>query len=225
MNWARAAIAGRGAHRCKRSLGRADRLGRHPRPARRSVHDLLADARERISPVSTRRRLRLRWRTGHSSSISARRTSGALSESCQDLCTFRARCWNGASIPTPVREPYISGLDRRLILFCAEGFSSSFAAASLRELGCLRATDMIGGFEAWKGAGLPVRLLVEEHDPGPDELPGMGAPEPVETRRRLGKSKSIRLAPRRVDGIGGAYGVGRSCKPRGFSRRSAGMRS
>ena len=32
-------------------------------------------------------------------------------------------------------NPYISGLDCRLILFCAEGFSSSFAAASLRELG------------------------------------------------------------------------------------------
>jgi rhodanese-related sulfurtransferase len=79
-------------------------------------------------------------------------------------------------------NPYITSLDCRLVLFCAQGFSSSFAAAGLRELGCDQATDMIGGFDAWKAAGLPVRAPVEEQDPGPDELPGMGSPEPSEAR-------------------------------------------
>ena len=45
----------------------------------------------------------------------------------------------------------------RVILMCAEGYSSSLAAVSLHELGLKNATDVIGGFEAWKAAGLPVQ--------------------------------------------------------------------
>jgi rhodanese-related sulfurtransferase len=44
----------------------------------------------------------------------------------------------------------------RLIIFCSEGYTSSLAAASLQELGLWRATDVVGGFRAWRGAGLPV---------------------------------------------------------------------
>jgi rhodanese-related sulfurtransferase len=44
----------------------------------------------------------------------------------------------------------------RVIVFCQQGFSSSLAAARLQSLGLGRATDMIGGFEAWRDAGLPV---------------------------------------------------------------------
>ncbi len=44
----------------------------------------------------------------------------------------------------------------RVIVICAEGYSSSLAAASLQDLGLVNATDVIGGFEAWKAAGLPV---------------------------------------------------------------------
>jgi rhodanese-related sulfurtransferase len=44
---------------------------------------------------------------------------------------------------------------RELIVMCAQGFASSLAAASLQQAG-LRATDMVGGFEAWRDAGLPV---------------------------------------------------------------------
>ncbi|WP_049556331.1 rhodanese-like domain-containing protein [Nonomuraea sp. SBT364] len=41
------------------------------------------------------------------------------------------------------------------IVICAEGYSSSLAAAALRELGLYNATDVIGGFDAWVEAGLP----------------------------------------------------------------------
>lgn len=44
----------------------------------------------------------------------------------------------------------------RIILVCAEGYSSSLAAASLQDIGLVNATDVIGGFHAWKAAGLPV---------------------------------------------------------------------
>jgi rhodanese-related sulfurtransferase len=54
------------------------------------------------------------------------------------------------------RNPQVGGLDRHLILLCAQGYSSSLAARRLQELGFSRATDVIGGFEAWEAAGLPV---------------------------------------------------------------------
>jgi rhodanese-related sulfurtransferase len=40
--------------------------------------------------------------------------------------------------------------DRRVILVCNEGYSSSLAAATLRQLGVLRATDLVGGYRAWR---------------------------------------------------------------------------
>jgi rhodanese-related sulfurtransferase len=49
-----------------------------------------------------------------------------------------------------------TGHDVRVIVLCEEGFSSSLAAARLQELGLRNATDVIGGFQAWHSAGLPV---------------------------------------------------------------------
>jgi rhodanese-related sulfurtransferase len=47
-------------------------------------------------------------------------------------------------------------LDTEIMLICREGFSSVFAALQLRDLGFSRVTDVIGGVDAWKRAGLPV---------------------------------------------------------------------
>ena len=44
----------------------------------------------------------------------------------------------------------------RVIVLCAQGYSSSLAAASLLDLGLVNATDVIGGFEAWQAARLPI---------------------------------------------------------------------
>ena len=44
--------------------------------------------------------------------------------------------------------------DRLVIVVCSEGYTSSLAAASLRELG-VDATDLAGGYHAWVAAGLP----------------------------------------------------------------------
>jgi len=54
------------------------------------------------------------------------------------------------------RDPRIDGRERQLILMCNEGYQSSLAAATLHELGLTRATDLAGGFQAWRAAGLPV---------------------------------------------------------------------
>jgi rhodanese-related sulfurtransferase len=50
---------------------------------------------------------------------------------------------------------------RAVIVLCAQGFASSLAARSLQSLGWRDATDVIGGFEAWVAAGLPVRACAD----------------------------------------------------------------
>ncbi|MCL7429894.1 rhodanese-like domain-containing protein [Streptomyces sp. NPDC052415] len=62
------------------------------------------------------------------------------------------------------RVPEANSHDLRVVLFCNEGYASSLAAESLHRLGLHRATDLTGGFQAWRAAGLPVTA------------PGRGAP-------------------------------------------------
>jgi rhodanese-related sulfurtransferase len=54
------------------------------------------------------------------------------------------------------RDRRIDGRERQLILMCNEGYQSSLAAATLHDLGLTRTTDLAGGFQAWRAAGLPV---------------------------------------------------------------------
>lgn len=54
------------------------------------------------------------------------------------------------------RLPEAAHHDLRVVVVCNEGYASSFAAVSLRQLGLTRATDLTGGFQAWRAAGLPV---------------------------------------------------------------------
>jgi rhodanese-related sulfurtransferase len=53
------------------------------------------------------------------------------------------------------RIPEATGYDLPVVVVCSEGYASSLAAATLRELGLHRATDLDGGFVAWAAAGLP----------------------------------------------------------------------
>jgi rhodanese-related sulfurtransferase len=54
------------------------------------------------------------------------------------------------------RLPLADQYDLPVVVYCAEGYTSSLAAAALQDLGLHRATDLAGGFAAWKAAGLPV---------------------------------------------------------------------
>ncbi len=56
----------------------------------------------------------------------------------------------------PYRIPEAVDHDVAWIVICDEGYSSSLAASSLRQLGLHRATDVIDGFRAWQAAGLPI---------------------------------------------------------------------
>jgi rhodanese-related sulfurtransferase len=69
-------------------------------------------------------------------------------------------------------NPVLVDRERPLILVCAEGYSSSLAAAGLIELGVRDVGDLDGGYEAWVAAGLPTM----EAPPPESGLPGMGQP-------------------------------------------------
>ena len=56
----------------------------------------------------------------------------------------------------------IASHDLQVIVLCSEGYTSSLAAAALQDLGVHRATDVIGGYAAWRESGLPLRLSRRE---------------------------------------------------------------
>jgi rhodanese-related sulfurtransferase len=53
--------------------------------------------------------------------------------------------------------PALARTDQQIIVMCSEGYASTLAAASLRRIGLAEATDLDGGFQAWRAAGLPSR--------------------------------------------------------------------
>jgi len=57
---------------------------------------------------------------------------------------------------SPWRIAEATGADLRVVVICAEGYSSSLAAASLQDLGLRNATDVIDGFDGWRSAGLAI---------------------------------------------------------------------
>ena len=129
----------------------------HRRTNRFTVHDLLAEARvelDRLSPVEVAALL------GEPGSVvidmrqtADRTASGWIRGSVhlpRTVLEWRVDPASGYS------DPAVSSWDERLVVVCSDGYSSSLAAANLRRLGHRRATDMIGGFNAWQRAGLPV---------------------------------------------------------------------
>jgi rhodanese-related sulfurtransferase len=58
--------------------------------------------------------------------------------------------------PTSASRLPIASYELQPIVFCSEGYTSSLAAVALQDLGLLLATDIDGGFVAWRDAGLPV---------------------------------------------------------------------
>jgi rhodanese-related sulfurtransferase len=67
---------------------------------------------------------------------------------------------------SPWCDPSVAQTRRRLILICDEGYQSSLAAATLQEFGLTDATDVIGGFQAWRAADFPVQPPGRGAEPG-----------------------------------------------------------
>jgi rhodanese-related sulfurtransferase len=78
---------------------------------------------------------------------------------------------------SPWRNPHVGGLDRRIVVLCDHGCASILAAAALVELGFAAAGDVIGGFAAWREAGLPTAEAPPSERPA-GEPAGMRPPDP-----------------------------------------------
>jgi MFS family permease len=156
------------------------RWAARPAPLRRTAADLLAEAQRRIAP-----------RLEPTDAFEAVREGAVLVDlRSQDERLREGIIPGSIHIPRSVLEwrldpdsgyanPYVR-LDQRVIVFCAHGFSSSFAAATLRDLGCRASTDIVGGFAGWKAAGLPVLATDQDDQLDEGQLPGMGPPAPLE---------------------------------------------
>jgi rhodanese-related sulfurtransferase len=60
----------------------------------------------------------------------------------------------------------VASYDLHVVVFCNEGYASSLAAVALQDLGISRATDMAGGYRAWRAEGLPVEFSSREDGSG-----------------------------------------------------------
>src|SRR5499425_1320264 len=65
------------------------------------------------------------------------------------------------------RIPALARADAQIIVMCSEGYASTLAAATLRRIGLYEVTDLDGGFQAWKAAGLPTRSATLPDRKGP----------------------------------------------------------
>ena len=123
---------------------------------RTTIDQLLADARRRLD------------RLDPAAALDATRVGATLVDIRADAQIVRDGTIPGALvIPRNVlewrldpasesRDPRAPQLDDLVILVCDEGYQSSLAAATLQQLGFARATDVDGGFQAWRAAGLPI---------------------------------------------------------------------
>jgi rhodanese-related sulfurtransferase len=122
---------------------------------RRTIDDLLADAREaldRLTPEQARQAQGAGAVLIDIRPEANRRTEGELPDAVvieRNELEWRLDPASDARLP-------LASYDLQPVLVCNEGYASSLAAAVLRELGVTRATDLIGGFRAWRAAGLPV---------------------------------------------------------------------
>ena len=126
------------------------------RPAgARTVDDLLAEARSRITPVTPAEAI-------------ARMAAVAVLVDIRPAAQRAREGWVPAALvvernvlewrfdpASGARLPQATGYDVDVLVLCSEGYTSSLAADALRSLGLTRASDVVGGFSAWVAAGLP----------------------------------------------------------------------
>jgi rhodanese-related sulfurtransferase len=123
-------------------------------PKRRGIYELLAEARSRLARLTPHESLRAR----HAGAVlvdirpeASREAEGPLPGAVvieRTVLEWRLGPASDARLP-------FAAYDLRVVIVCNEGYSSSLAAATLQDLGIHMATDMAGGYRAWKAAGLP----------------------------------------------------------------------
>lgn len=144
--------------------------------ARRTIEDLLADARRGLARLRPEETLAAQARGAlvvDTRSADDRRRDGVIPGSLHIPLSVLEWRLDPAADPA-YRSPHVRGLEQQIVLVCAHGYSSSLAAARLQEIGFGGATDLAGGFEAWRSSGLPVVPA----PPDDGSKPGLGDPAP-----------------------------------------------
>ena len=129
---------------------------------RMTIDELLQAARarlDRLDPVAAQREARHGALLIDTRSADTRRDLGVIPGSVH--VPLSVLFWR-LDPTSEFDDKALSDRDRRVILICADGYSSSLAAATLRDLGFSSATDLVGGFNGWAAAGLPVEELRAE---------------------------------------------------------------
>ena len=115
---------------------------------RKGINEILAEARarlDRVEPENLAKELASGALVVDTRPLEQRERDGALPGAVvidRNVLEWRL----DPASPNKIPE---TGYDRRVIIVCNEGFSSSLAAATLRDIGVARATDLAGGFQAW----------------------------------------------------------------------------
>lgn len=124
----------------------------------RSIDDLVADARARLVRATPEEAARAVQERGallvDTRPERQRREEGGIPGALlieRNHLEWRLDPTSDARIPEAIDH------DVEVIVFCSAGYASSLAAASLQDLGLHRATDLEGGFQAWRDAGLPTQ--------------------------------------------------------------------
>jgi rhodanese-related sulfurtransferase len=129
--------------------------------ARMTVNELLYTARsrlQRLDPLSARDAVAAGAALIDIRSERQRERDGVIPDAVfvpRNVLEWRLDPASGHADPALGRD-----FNRHVILICDEGYQSSLAAATLQQLGFHRATDVDGGFQAWRAAGLPVASYI-----------------------------------------------------------------
>ena len=124
---------------------------------RKTADDLLAEARERLDRVGPEQAAAA-LRDG-AVIVDIRQQPQRAADGVVPGALYHPRNvleWR-ADPASDASDPDLAGdLERPVIVMCDAGWASSLAAATLKDLGFVNATDLDGGFQAWRAAGLPV---------------------------------------------------------------------
>jgi rhodanese-related sulfurtransferase len=123
--------------------------------ARRTIDEMLAEARARLVRLDPHQAATAQAAGAVLVDIRPepnRQTEGLLPGSLlidRTVLEWRLDPASDARLP-------IASYDLHVVVVCNEGYASSLAAAALQDLGISRATDLAGGYRAWRAAGLPL---------------------------------------------------------------------
>jgi rhodanese-related sulfurtransferase len=117
--------------------------------SRRTIDQVLEAARARISRLTPAQAMDA-WRAGavvvDIRPTTQREAEGALPEAL----VIERNVLEWRFDPSSEARLAIADYDLQVIVLCQEGYTSSLAACSLQDLGIHRATDVIGGYAAWR---------------------------------------------------------------------------